>query len=129
MPNIKYKVLLVDDDAFLLDMYALKFKEEDFSVEISSGAADALDKICGGAIYDIILLDIIMPTMDGFDFLDSVKKEKLIPETKIIVLSNLGQSEDIDRALALGATDYVVKAYFTPTEIVKKVKTLLKIKN
>ena len=129
MPNIKYKVLLVDDDAFLLDMYALKFKEEDFSVEISSGAADALDKIRAGAIYDIILLDIIMPTMDGFDFLDSVKKEKLISETKIIVLSNLGQSEDIDRALALGATDYVVKAYFTPTEIVKKVKTLLKIKN
>lgn len=122
----KKSILIVDDDEFLLDMYATKFRELGFSIEISFSGQDALDKIRGGLNPDIILLDIIMPNMDGFEFLQRVKKDSLIKGTKIIILTNLGQKEDIKKGMDLGANDYVVKAYFTPSEIVKKVDLLLK---
>ena len=74
---------------------------------------------------DIILLDIVMPNIDGFEFLRIVGKENLKKASKIIVLSNLGQKEDIEKGLALGASDYIVKANSTPSEVVNKVKELL----
>lgn len=121
----KRKILIIDDDEFLLDMYSVKFKEEGFDVEIAPGAKDALDKIKNGLAPEVILIDIVMPAMDGFAFMEELKKEKLIPKSKIIVLSNLGQKNQTEKALELGATDFVVKAYFTPSEVVKKVNNLL----
>jgi CheY-like chemotaxis protein len=97
-------------------------------VEISFSGQEALDKIRGGLSPDIILLDVIMPNMDGFEFLQMVKKGSLLKNTKIIILTNLGQKEDIKKGMELGADDYVVKAYFTPSEIVQKVDLLLKQK-
>ena len=125
---LKKTILIVDDDEFLLDMYAVKFREFGFSVEISFSGQEALDKIRGGLSPDIILLDGIMPNMDGFEFLQMVKKGSLLKNTKIIILTNLGQKEDIKKGMELGADDYVVKAYFTPSEIVQKVDLLLKQK-
>ncbi len=125
---LKKTILIVDDDEFLLDMYAVKFREFGFSVEISFSGQEALDKIRGGLSPDIILLDVIMPNMDGFEFLQMVKKGSLLKNTKIIILTNLGQKEDIKKGMELGADDYVVKAYFTPSEIVQKVDLLLKQK-
>jgi DNA-binding response OmpR family regulator len=115
------KILLVDDDDFLLDMYSVKFKEEGFMIDIASSGMDALDKLKKGA-YDVILLDIVMPALDGFEVLTRIKKERLADKATIIILSNLGQKEDIERGLALGAQDYVIKAHFTPREVVEKVK-------
>jgi DNA-binding response OmpR family regulator len=115
------KILLVDDDDFLLDMYSVKFKEEGFKIDIASSGMDALDKLKKGA-YDVILLDIVMPALDGFEVLTRIKKERLADKATIIILSNLGQKEDIERGLALGAQDYVIKAHFTPREVVEKVK-------
>ncbi|MEK7643665.1 MAG: response regulator [Patescibacteria group bacterium] len=115
------KILLVDDDEFLLDMYSLKFKEAGFDIEIAPSGEDALLKIAKNK-YDAILLDIIMPALDGFEVLQRIKKDNLAAGSTIIILSNLGQKEDIERGMHLGADDYVIKAHFTPREVVEKVK-------
>jgi len=128
MNNNKHKILIIDDDVFLLEMYATKFKEEGFDVEVAQGAKEALDKIRNGACPDVVLLDVVMPGMDGFEALGIIRKEKLIPTSKIIILSNLGQKENIDKGKELMVDDYVVKAYFTPSEVVKKVNDVLKKK-
>ncbi len=120
------KVLIIDDDEFLLDMYSAKLREMGFGIEIAFSAPEALEKIRAGVSPDVVLLDVIMPGMDGFEFLEAVKKEKLLKNSKIIILSNLGQEEDIKKGLALGASDYIIKAYFTPSEIVKKIEKLFK---
>ncbi len=115
------KILLVDDDEFLLDMYSLKFREAGFELDTAKTGEDALDKL-KTQTYDVILLDIIMPVLDGFEVLVRMRKENLGRGAIIIVLSNLGQKEDVERGLQLGAVDYVVKAHFTPREVVEKVK-------
>ena len=120
------KVFIVDDDEFLLDMYAVKFRESGFEVEIARGGEEALAKIQSGYVPDAILLDIVMPGLDGFEMLRMMKKENLGGGSRVIILSNLGQKEDIERGLELGAKDYIVKAHFTPTEVVKKVEALLR---
>jgi len=121
------KVLIIDDDGFLLDMYSVKLREMGLDVEIAFSASEALEKIRAGISPDVVLLDIIMPGMDGFEFLENVKKEKLLKNSKILILSNLGQEEDIKKGLALGVSDYIIKAYFTPSEIVKKIEKLLNV--
>ena len=115
------KILLVDDDDFLLDMYSTKFKEEGFEVDIASSGEEALTKLRKNS-YPVVLLDIVMPGLDGFEVLSRIKKENLAQESVIIVLSNLGQKEDIERGLELGAKDYVIKAHFTPHEVVDKIE-------
>lgn len=126
MANGKYKILIIDDDEFLLDMYSIKFKELGYNVEIAFSGSDALEKIKEGLEPDVVLVDIVMPNMDGFEFLRRVKKENLLKKSKVVVLSNLGQEEDIKKGKELGADDYIVKAYFTPMEVTKKIETLLK---
>ena len=117
-------VLIVDDDAFLLDMYALKFKESGFQVEIAKDGEEAYAKI-KSANPRAILLDIVMPKIDGFDVLRKIKQDNTAPNAVILILTNLGQKEDVERGLKLGADDYIVKAHFTPSEVVAKVKSLL----
>lgn len=119
------KILIVDDDKFLLDMYTFKFKEKGFEVTQAFGSIDAINKLKGGINPDIILLDVVMPAMDGFEVLGLIKGEKLAPLAKIIVLSNLGQPSDIERGRALGASGYVIKASAMPSEVVEKVITVL----
>lgn len=116
----KDSVLIIDDDKFLLDMYTLKFKECGCVVDAASDPAAALEKLRTGKGPDIILLDIIMPGMNGFEFLEAVKKENLAKDTAIIMLSNQGQQEDIDKAMALGAAGYIVKASSIPSEVLSK---------
>ncbi|KKT30101.1 hypothetical protein A3G55_02250 [Candidatus Giovannonibacteria bacterium RIFCSPLOWO2_12_FULL_44_25] len=117
------KVLIVDDDAFLLDMYSIKFKESGFSVEIARNGEEAISK-AKSASPDVILLDIVMPKMDGLAVMRELKKG-IVPDSTIIILTNLGQKEDVERGLKSGADDYIVKAHFTPSEVVSKVKNLL----
>lgn len=124
MENANTKVLIVDDDEFLLEMYALKFKESGFEVDIAANGKKALAKIQEFK-PDVVLLDVVMPAMDGFEVLQEIRSKKLAPDARILMLTNLGQKEDTERGLALGADDYVVKAHFTPTEVVGKVRSLL----
>ncbi|MFH1979050.1 MAG: response regulator [Patescibacteria group bacterium] len=127
--NNKQTVFLVDDDEFLLDMYALKFKASGFNVEIAYGAEEAMTQLRQGLVPDVLLLDVVMPKTSGFEFLEMLKKENLLGNSLIIVLSNLGQKNDVEKGKKLGADDYIVKASFTPTEVVEKVKALLENKN
>jgi len=122
------KILIVDDDEFLLDMYALKFRESGFDVEMAHGGEEAMQKIRGGLNPNVLLLDVVMPTLDGFDVLKLIKKENLIPAAVLVMLTNLGQKEDVEKGMRLGARDYIVKAHFTPSEVVKKVSALLEKK-
>ena len=84
-----------------------------------------MEKIKGGFNPSIILLDIVMPNMDGFEFLKRANEEKILNKAKVIILTNLGQKEDIERGIQLGAADYIIKAYLTPSEVVKKVHSVL----
>lgn len=121
----KHRILVIDDDEFLLDMYSVKFREQGFAVEIAFGGEEGLKKIKDGFAPDVILLDIIMPNMDGFEFLEKIKSDNLLGKAKVVILTNLGQKEDIEKGLRLGAVDYIIKAYLTPTEVVKKINALL----
>lgn len=116
----KKKILAIDDDTFLLSMYSFKFKEKGFEVTPISSSVDALEKLRAGEFFDVILLDLMMPVMNGFDFLETIKKENLVVGSKIIVLSNLGQSPDIEKSRELGADSFIVKAASTPTQVVEK---------
>jgi DNA-binding response OmpR family regulator len=117
-------ILIVDDDKFLLDMYSIKFNEEGFGVDVASSGREAIERLSAGFKPDIILLDIVMPSMDGLTLFDTMKKQNLAPAAIVIILSNLGQREDIDRGVAMGAQGYIVKASSTPTEVVEKVKAI-----
>ena len=123
---MKKTVLIVEDDRFLLDMYVMKFNERGFAVETAFGGQEALAKIQKKSNKpDIVLLDLVMPGIGGFEVLEKIKTGKLLPGSLVIILSNLGQKEDIDRGLALGADGYIVKASATPTEVVDKVITAI----
>ena len=118
------KILLVDDDKFLIDMYSLKFSELGYSIEVAFSGVEALDKVSGGFQPDICLIDIIMPGMDGFQLIQELANKGMTGKMTIIVLSNLGQKDDIERALTLGVDGYIVKASSTPSEVVAKVKEI-----
>lgn len=105
-------------------MYSVKFKECDCTIYSFLDAAGALTELRGGLNPDVILLDIIMPGMSGFDFLETVRKEGLAKNAKVVVLSNQGQEEDIKRAMSLGAVGYIVKASAIPSEVVDKTLTI-----
>ena len=127
-PAEKKRILIVDDDEFLLDMYSTKFREAGFEVDFATEGMAAKEKMKKHD-FEVILLDIVMPGLDGFTLLKDVRQEKGdIKHTLIIYLTNLGQREDIEKGLALGVDDYIIKAHFTPSEVVKKVEELLEKK-
>jgi CheY-like chemotaxis protein len=116
----KISVLLVDDDSFLLDIYSTKFREEGVSVQVAFSGTEALALLKKGDYSpDIIVLDIVMPTMDGLEVLQKIKEEKMAPQAKLIMLTN--QQEDIERAKEIGADDYIIKANMTPSEVLQQV--------
>lgn len=119
------KILLVEDDPFLIDIYTTKLKEVGFSVESVSKGKEALKKIKEEKI-DLILLDIVLPEETGFSFLKKIKESPEFKEIPVIILSNLGQKREVEEGLHLGATKYLIKAHFTPSEVVEEIKQTLK---
>jgi CheY-like chemotaxis protein len=101
-------------------MYTLKFKECGCGVEAISDPVKALDRLRTGESPAIILLDVVMPAMTGFEFLEVVRKEGLAKGASVIMLSNQGQQEDIDKAMKLGASGYIIKASSIPSEVLQK---------
>lgn len=123
-----YKILLVDDDKFLLDMYSNKFSKEGFEVKIAVGGQDGLEKL-KDFHPDIIVADIVMPGMDGLEFMEQVQKEKLAPSSILIMLTNQGDSVDIERAKNLHLHGYIVKATSIPSEVVSEVLKIAEANN
>ena len=126
MENKKVHILLVEDDAFLSGIYLKKFEMEGYKVT----PVDNGEKVFSEAQKkqpDIILLDILLPKLDGFAVLAKLKADATTKSIPVILLTNLGQKDDVEKGLAAGAADYLIKAHFKPSEIVDKVKKVLKI--
>src|SRR3989344_1846631 len=112
---LKSKILIIEDDKFLRDLLSQKLSREGFKSAVEDPP-------------DLILLDLVLPGIDGFSILERIKKEAKLSSVPVLILSNLGQKEDVDRALALGAVDFMIKANFTPGEISERIKSILKKK-
>lgn len=120
-----HRILLVEDDPFLLDMYSTKFKEAGFDVVIAQDGEMGLVR-AKEIIPELILLDVVLPKKDGFEVLKVLKSSFETVGIPVIMLTNLGLDSDVKRGLELGAQNYIIKAHFTPTEVVAKVKEILK---
>lgn len=116
---------MVDDDKFLLDMYALKFKNKGHEVSTAHDGADALAKLKDGLKPDVLILDVVMPQMDGLSLLENIRSQNLIPNSSVIMLTNQGQTSDIERAEKLGINGYIIKATTIPSEVVSEVEKIL----
>ena len=119
------KILLVDDDRFLLDMYAIKFTKAGYDVKTADSTDAGLKLVRDGYIPDIILSDIVMPGMDGLEMVDAIKKDNLAPKATIIMLTNQGSSDDVARARKLDIDGYIVKATTVPSEVLHAVENIL----
>ncbi len=124
MADAMKKVLLVEDDKMIIDMYTLKFTQEGYDVVQAENGKDGLD-FAKKNMPDIILLDIILPQMDGFTVLKALKADAKTKGIPVVLLTNLGQDGDVKKGLELGAVDYLIKANFTPSQVVDKVKSVL----
>lgn len=125
MAKEKKDILVIEDDQFLAKVYLAKLQKEGYGVRIAYDGQEGLDELNKKA-PDIILLDLILPNMDGFEFLEKIKQEDKYKKIPVIILSNLGQDEDIKRGKKLGADDYFVKANTPLKEIVEKINQYTK---
>lgn len=123
-PTTQKKILFVDDDKFLLDMYALKFSKAGYEVKTADSTDGALKMLRDGFAPDVMLSDIVMPGMDGLEFVSTVRSEKLAPAAVVIMLTNQGTSDDISRAKKLGVDGYIVKATTIPSEVLATVEKI-----
>ncbi|MBL7150164.1 MAG: response regulator [Candidatus Pacebacteria bacterium] len=118
-------ILVVEDDKFLRELIVRKLKEEDFNISEAIDGEDGIKKIKEEK-PDLVLLDLILPGIDGFEVLSKMKEDMSLAQIPVIILSNLGQKDDVERGFKLGVVDYLIKAHFTPGEIIEKVKGALK---
>ncbi len=120
--NDKKIIMIAEDDAFIGDIYEVKLKDAGFDVVLANNGRDAIEKLESGIRPHIILLDIVMPYMDGFDVLEAINNKDEWKDIPVVLLTNLSQKEDVDRGMALGAKDYLIKSHFTPSEVLSKVQ-------
>jgi len=118
-------ILLVEDDPFLIDIYTTKLKEVGYSLDVASDGEMALKKIREQK-PDLMILDIVLPQLDGWEILRQIKADKNLKNLKIVILSNLGQKEEVEKGVELGAVKYLIKAHYTPTQVVEEIKKVLK---
>ena len=121
-PTEKKLVLLLDDDKFLLDMYAMKFQQQGYNVQAFLSTKEALAALRAGLSPDVMLFDLVMPEMDGVAFLTAVIEEKLAKNATKIVLTNQNNDADREKVLAIGADQCVIKASAVPSEVVNIVE-------
>jgi len=119
------KILIVEDDKFLRELITQKLTTEGYEVSEAIDGESGIKKVKEEK-PNMILLDLILPGIDGFEVLSQIKEDPVLAQIPVVILSNLGQREDIEKGLKLGAQDYMVKAHFTPGEIIEKVKSVLK---
>ena len=119
-------ILLVEDDVFLSGIYQKKFEMEGFKVITADNGEKGLSE-AQKKNPSIILLDILLPKLDGFAVLSKLKADEATKNIPVILLTNLGQKDDVEKGLEAGAVDYLIKAHFKPSEVVDKVRKALKL--
>lgn len=120
----KTTIMFVDDDKFLLDMYSLKFTNNGYDVTVAQGPDEALRILRGGKIPQILLLDVVMPGMDGLQLLEILRNEKLVENSLVVMLTNQGLADDIARAKKLDVNGYIIKAMTIPSEVLNEVNKI-----
>ena len=118
------KVLIIEDDDFLVQMYATKLELENFSVLMATDGAKGL-KMVAKEKPDLVLLDLNLPVMDGFTVLEELKKNAETKDIPVLVLTNYGQKDKVVKCLDLGAEDYLIKAHFVPSEVIDRIKKII----
>ena len=116
-----YKIILVDDDKFLIDLYSTKFSSQGYEVHAVQSVNAALDLLHGGMVPDAIVTDLVMPERTGFSLFEALRDEKLAPSAVRIALTNESDDTERKRAEDLGANRYIVKATMIPSEVVTAV--------
>lgn len=124
--NSNYKIFLIDDDEFLLDMYTLKFKEAGYQVQGFLDSEQALSKLREGVCPDAIVLDLVMPKLDGYTLLKTIREEHLCNDPILVVLSNQGQESEIEEAKKYNVDGYILKASNIPSDVLQKVVAIIK---
>ena len=119
------KILLVEDDSFLSDIYQVKMTNEGFEVAAAMNGVEAIESLEKGLYPDLILLDIIMPYMDGMEVLRKVKSSEDWKNIPVILLTNLSDKSQIEECMSLGASDYLVKSHYTPSMVMERIYSLL----
>ena len=120
------KILLVEDDQFLRNALRVKLERAEFEVLMANNGQEAL-KILESNRPDLMVADLVMPVMDGFDLLTTLQEKAEYKNLPIIVASNLSQKEDLDRAKELGAQDFFVKSDMSMEDLISKIKNLLNL--
>jgi len=126
MAQSKKKILVVEDDPMISSMYKTKFEVDGFEVFIADNGATGLE-LAKKEKPDIVMLDIILPQLDGFSVLEQIKQDKNTKDIPVIMLTNLSTDEDREKGAKMGALDYLVKASLTPGQISEKIRQILKV--
>ncbi|NTW22760.1 response regulator [Candidatus Falkowbacteria bacterium] len=124
MPENKKTILVVEDDPVLSVMYKTKLEAEGYTIFTAANGVEALAE-AKAEKPDLILLDIILPQLDGFSVLEELKDDTKTKKIPVIMLTNLGTDEDREKGQKLGAVDYLVKANYTPEQISSEIKKFL----
>lgn len=120
----KKKVLIVEDDNFVAEVYSTKLLEMGHEVIITQNGEEGLN-VLKENLPDLILLDIIMPVMGGIEMLEEIKKKEEWKKIPVILLTNIGEKDSIQKAQNLGVQDYLIKSHFTPAEVIEKIDAVL----
>lgn len=118
------KILVCEDDKFLANAYKVKLKRAGFDVELASNGLEAINSL-KSLVPDLILLDLVMPKLDGFAVLEQLNANGSWKNIPVIIASNLGQKEDIDRGLKLGAKDYIIKTDLSMNQLIEKITKVI----
>jgi len=118
-------ILLIEDDPFLIDIYTTKLKESGFKVEVATNGEEGIIK-AQETKPNLIVLDIVLPQIDGWEILKEIKANPNLKKIPVVILSNLGQKSEVEKGIKLGAVKYLIKAHFTPSEVIEEIKKVLK---
>lgn len=121
MTETNGKILIVEDDRYISKMYQLKLSLEGYEVQVAENGREGVDKV-KEMMPDVILLDILMPELDGFEVLKIVKSDTATKSIPVLIMSNLGQEDHIEKGMKMGAAGYIVKSQYTPSKVVEKIK-------
>jgi len=118
-------IYLIEDDSFISNMYQTKLRNAGYTVDVAGDGEVAWNRLQEEPRPDLVLLDVVLPKKDGFEILEDLRKNEKTKDLSVILLTNLGQKPDVERGIKLGADDYIIKAHYTPSEVIEKIEKVL----